>query len=61
MTDSHSELISQEKEDCAHRLSIGLASFYCKASNQHSDKYNARHPSTAPRKYYVYTLKDKEE
>ena len=41
--------------------SIGLASFYCKASNQHSDKYNARHPSTAPRKYYVYTLKDKEE
>lgn len=23
--------------------------------------YNARHPSTAPRKYYVYTLKDKEE
>lgn len=54
-------IIAGTAEECANRLSIGLASFYCKASNQHSDKYNARHPSTAPRKYYVYTLKDKEE
>lgn len=54
-------IVAGTAEECANRLSIGLASFYCKASNQHSDKYNARHPSTAPRKYYVYTLKDKEE
>ena len=54
-------IVAGTAEECAERLSIGLASFYCKASNQNSDKYNARHPSTAPRKYYVYTLKDKEE
>lgn len=54
-------IVAGTAEECAKRMSIGLSSFYCKASNQHSDKYNARHPSTAPRKYYVYTLKDKEE
>ena len=54
-------IVAGTAEECAKRMSIGLSSFYCKACNQNSDKYNARHPSTAPREYYVYTLKDKEE
>ena len=54
-------IVAGTAEECAERLSIGLSSFYCKASNQNSDKYKARHPSDAPRKYYVYTLRDEEE
>ena len=54
-------IIAGTAEECAKRMSIGLSSFYCKACNQNSEKYNARHPSTAPRKYYVYTLREEED
>lgn len=53
-------IVAGTAEECAKRMSIGLSSFYCKACNQNSNKYNARHPSNAPRKYYVYTLKEED-